>query len=116
MHCIEHNNVIILRSQNFSSFSKLLGIGRSPPIIKITIFIELSPLIIESVSHFMSYNDTDSPVINGIIGIKIKEWRLQNSGRETNFVRARIIISINGLRTHIPLGLIHRFPFIFQRI
>ena len=59
----------------------------------------------------MTNHTTDGTVVHSIVGIRIEERRLQNSGREANLVGSGIVISIDGLRCHVPLrlvnGLIH---------
>ena len=59
--------------------------------------------------HFMTDNNSDSTVIHCIISIHIKEWRLQDSCREADFIGCRVVISINGLRSHQPFILVYRF-------
>ena len=52
---------------------------------------------------------TDSTVVHRIISVHIEERSLQNSGRETDFVGCRVIISIHRLRCHQPFVLVNRF-------
>ena len=116
MYCINNNNATILIGQNIGSEIELTRIFGSPPITKVAIFIELTSHIIETMCHFMSDNNTDSSVIDGIIGIGIKEWWLQNTCWKTDFIGSRVIISVHGLRAHIPYRLIDLLAYFFEHI
>ena len=51
---------------------------------------------------------TDGTIVEGIIRIHIEERILQDTGGETDFVGGRVIVSVDGLRSHQPFVLIHR--------
>ena len=87
---------------------KVLTILFGPPVCHITILIIMASLIIKSVCHLMSNHHTDSSIIEGIIGLRVKEWILKNTCRETNLICRRIIISIHRLWGHQPFILINR--------
>ena len=116
MYCIQDNNTAVLISQFVRSQIELLRIFCRPPIFQISIFIILTTLIIKPMSHFMPDYNAYTSIIYSIIGIHIKERRLQDTGRETDFVRSRVIISVYCLRTHQPTGFIDRFIYIAQHI
>ena len=100
----------------FCTFCKAFCIAFCPPVFQVTIFIELTSLVIESVSHFMSDYYTDSSIVTSIICIHIEERILQNSSRETDFVCRRIVVCIDSLRSHQPFILIYRFADTAQHI
>ena len=66
----------------------------------------------------MTNHHTDSTVIHRVITFLEEERRLQNTGRETNFVGGRIVIGIHRLRSHQPFitidGLAHLGFFFFK--
>ena len=66
--------------------------------------VELTSLVVESVSHLMSDNHTDSTVVYGIIRIEIEERRLENACGEADLVCCGIVVCIDSLRTHVPAG------------
>ena len=90
------------------TFLEVLSIFFRPPVFQITVFVVLATLVVEAVCHLMTDYNTDCTVIEGIISIHIEERILQDTGRETDFVRCRIVISVYGLRSHQPLVFIHR--------
>ena len=56
----------------------------------------------------MTNYQTDCPIIDGIIRIGIKEWRLKYARRKYDFIEYRIIIGIYRWRRHPPLRFIYR--------
>src|SRR5690242_19381425 len=59
---------------------EILIVLRRPPIAQISFRIELCALIVEAVRHFVADDGADSSVIDCIVGIRIKKWRLQDAG------------------------------------
>ena len=55
----------------------------------------------------MTDNHTDSTIVEGIVCLWVEEWILEYSGRETNLVGRRVVVSIHRLRCHVPLVAIH---------
>ena len=51
----------------------------------------------------MSDDTADSTIVKGIVCLWIKEWWLENAGREADLVGGRVIVSIDSLRSHKPL-------------
>ena len=62
------------------------------------------------VTNYSSY----SPEVHSRICFKTKERCLQNSGREHDFVIERIVVRIDCLWSHFPLGFIHRLTYLIQ--
>ena len=97
-------------SGEFASFLVELGLVlSSPPVDHVSILVEHRALIVETVGHLMADDNTDTAIVDRNISLRIKERLLENSGRETNLVCGRIIISIDCLRSHPPLCLVGRF-------
>ncbi len=74
-----------------------------PPVLQITGSIILATLIIETVSHLMTYHYTDSTIVERLVGLGVKERILEDTSREADFVGGRIVVGIHGLRSHVPL-------------
>ena len=96
-------------SHHLGSSIKVLLICLRPPIDEVTIFIKLATLIIESMCHLMTNNNTDCAVVEGIISLHIEERILENTGGETDLIAGRIVICIHRLWRHVPFGFVHRF-------
>ena len=71
---------------HFGASIKILLIGLRPPVDKVSIFIKLATLIIESMGHLMTNNYANSAIVERIISLHIEERILENSSREADFV------------------------------
>ncbi|MCY1523022.1 hypothetical protein D9M68_579040 [compost metagenome] len=60
-------------------------------------------------AHFMTDYSANSAIIYCIICIWIKEWELQNPGREYNFIHRCTVRSIYGRWGHAKTRTIYRF-------
>ena len=86
-----------------------LGIFGSPPISHISVLVEETALVVETVSHLVADDNADGSVVHCIISVRIVERRLENRSREADFVGRRVVIGIHRLRAHQPFSLVHRF-------
>ena len=59
-------------------------------------------------ANFVSDDCTNTAVVDRIVGLQVEEWGLQNRGWKYNFIEAWIVISVDGLRCHEPLGFVDR--------
>ena len=50
----------------------------------------------------------DTAVVRCVVGLRIEEWRAQNSRGEHNLVSGRHIVGVHSLRRHQPFVLINR--------
>ena len=116
MYSVDNDNAAILIGQNIGPEVELAGILFGPPVVQVSIFIELTTHIVETVGHFMTDNHPDGPVIHGIVGIGIEKRRLQDTGRETYLVGRGVVIGIYRLRTHIPQRLVDRLTNLVEHI
>ena len=103
----QHLNSIEESSILLSTLVKALSIISCPPIVEHTISIILTTLIIKSVSHLMTNNNTDSTIVECFISLRIEEWILKDTCWEADLVCCWVVISINSLRSHKPLVLIN---------
>ena len=76
---------------------------RCPPVHLVSVLVEKTSLVIETVRHFMSDNHADRTIVHSVVSIRIEERRLKYGSRETDFIGSRIIVCIDGLRSHSPL-------------
>src|ERR1700733_2521087 len=94
----------VLVSDAVAAFVIGLGIVGGPPIAKIAIRIELSPLVVVSVNGFVPNDRARGRIIYRVILRRIEKWRLQNPCREIDRVSLCIFIGVHGWRRHSPLG------------
>ena len=87
-----------------------------PPVDHVTVLVELTTLIVEAVGHLMTDDNTDSAVVERVIGIHIEERILQDAGRETDLVGRGVIVCVHRLRGHVPFLLVHRLAEVAQAV
>src|SRR5215471_13584677 len=78
------------------------SIGGDPPVAQVAIGIELAALIIVAVGHFMPDDGADRAIVHGVNLFCLEERRLQYSGGEIDGVGLRILIGVDGRRSHTP--------------
>jgi hypothetical protein len=54
----------------------------------------------------MADHRADRAVVQRIVGLRIEERRLQDGGREHDLVLQRVVVGVDRLRRHAPLGLV----------
>src|SRR5579883_242894 len=96
-----------LIDNTLSSLLKILKVRLTPPILEITLSIILRSVIVEAVSHFMADNSTDRTVVKSFISREIEERRLKNAGREDDLIHRRIVIRVDGRRSHAPFSTVN---------
>lgn len=62
-------------------YKSLLGL-RLPPVDQISFFVELSALVVKTVSDFVSDDEADSAVVHVFRTVVVEEYSLKNTGRE----------------------------------
>ncbi len=91
------------------TFYKVFSITFLPPVVHISILVIATSLVVKSVSHLMTDYDTDSTIVKSIVSRRVKERNLQYTSREADFVRGRIIVSVDRLWSHVPVVPVNRF-------
>ena len=82
---------------------KLLGVVCAPPVSEVSILGELAALVVKSVGHLVSDDDAYRSVVVRIVSRHVEEGRLEDTGREADFVGRRVVVGIDSLRGHLPL-------------
>src|ERR1700761_910166 len=96
MKGINNGKCVVLGHYLVGTYFKFISVIPGPPVAQCAITIKLAAFVIKTMCHFVTYNCTDTSVIYGIIGPKIKEWELQYSGRKSNGIICRTVRSVNG--------------------
>ena len=58
----------------------------------------------------------DTAVVNSLVYVRVEERRLEDGCREADLVGGRVIVSVYGLRSHLPLGLVNRLVHLARDI
>src|SRR6202047_4900929 len=94
MQVIDHHITIELLHDLCSAVLEPFFVLGRPPVLQIALCIEFSTLIIKAMGHLVPDHATDAAIVHGIIGLGIKEWRLQNTGWKNDLISGRTIIGI----------------------
>ena len=113
---IHHDNPVVLLGQFIRALRETSRVISGPPIHEVSVLIIVPPLIIEPMRHLVADHHAYRAIVHRIIRLGVEERGLQDSGGETDLVGGRVIISVYGLRCHIPARLIHRFARVGQLI
>src|SRR6476620_6885625 len=104
MERIEYGVVVELLFDDLSPPIELLAVRLGPPATEISLGIELPSFIIETMGDLMSDHRTHAAVIHGIIGLRVKEWRLHDACGKGDLVCRRVVVRVNRGRCHPPFG------------
>ena len=55
---------------------EVLLVSLSPPVVHIASSVKLATLIVKAVRHLMTDDHTDSTIVDSVISVDVKEWRL----------------------------------------
>ena len=92
-----HDDLIELCGQFFGKFIECCCVFFCPPVGEVSVLVELTALVVKSVSHFMADHNTDSTVVLCIVGFGIEVGGLKDSGGEAYFVCGGIVVGVYGL-------------------
>ena len=77
--------------------------------MQVSLRIELAPLVVETVREFVTNHQANAAEVDVVVHGLVEKWRLQNTGRENNFVERPVVIRVDRGRSHAPLLAIQRF-------
>src|SRR5579862_1497352 len=81
---------------------KVFEVRGRPPILQVAMTIEFRALVVEAVSHFMADDRAYAAVVDGVISVEIEEGGLEDPSGEYDFVQGRIVVGVDGRRSHVP--------------
>src|SRR6185437_6422540 len=77
--------------------------------VEIAVRIVFPPFVVITVCDLVADDDTDGAVVYRVVHLRVEKWRLQDSGREHDFILRRVEIGIDRLRGHLPLAPVNGF-------
>src|SRR5437588_3992432 len=78
LQIVHSNEASVLISNATSPLFELFSVGCRPPVAQIALRIELAPLVVESVSQFVSDHNTNAAHVYGVIHLLIEKRRLKD--------------------------------------
>ena len=109
-----NNDLVKLCSELFGSLLESLAVLLGPPVGHVAILVKHTALVVKSVGHLVADNHADSTEVGGIVGLHIKEGRLQDGGGEADFVGGGVVVGIHSLRCHAPLVTVNGFAHLVK--
>ena len=104
-----HGAEVVLEHLRACVVVLLVEVG--PPVVLVAGLVELAALVVEAMAHLVSDHAADGTVVDGVVGIGVKEWGLQDGCGEADLVGGWVVVGIDGLGRHQPLvlvdGLVH---------
>ncbi len=106
-HTRSHLDMAEIVGHDLGACVEVLLVLCRPPIVQVAVLVVLAALVVEAVRHLVSDNDTDGAIVERIVRRHIEERILQNTCGEANLVAGGVVVGIDGLRRHVPLGFIY---------
>src|SRR5690606_28012304 len=94
----EYFELVVLCDERFGALLEGVEIFFGPPVTHYAVAVESASLVVETVSDFVSDYRSDCAVVDGVVGFKIEERRLQDGSWEYDFVERWVVVSVDGLR------------------
>src|SRR5258705_5838674 len=82
---------------------EILFVALGPPVFQVAQRVKLAARIVVAMGDFMTDDCADRSVVEGIIGVRIEEGRLQNSRRKRDIVVEGVVTGVDSWRSHPPL-------------
>ena len=70
----------------------------------------IAALVVEAVADLVADHRADAAVVDGRVGVRVEERRLQDGGGKNDLVEVRVVIGVDGLRRHAPLAAVYVVP------
>ena len=97
---------IVLLDHALGAVIELLAVVLGPPVVQVSILVELAALVIETVGEFVADGRSHVAIIGRFVFLVAEERRLQDSGGEVDVVLLGIVVGIDGGRRNLPFALI----------
>ena len=85
-----------------------------PPVLQVTVGVELAALVVERVRQFVADGAARVAVVRSVVHLRVEQRRLQHAGREVDVVHLRIEVRVHRRRRHAPLGAVQRLADLGQ--
>ena len=92
---------IELLDQNVGLGLERGGVLFGPPVVHVAVLVEVAALVVESVGHLVADHHADGAVVHRVVGVGVVERRLENGGREADFVGRGIVVGVHRLGRHV---------------
>ena len=91
-----------------------------PPVRQVSLPVVARALVVEAVPDLVADDCADCAEVHRVVGLGVEERRLKDCGWEDDLVLRGVVVSVDGLRGHVPLVTVHRAaelgPFAVRRV
>src|SRR5215469_15090991 len=77
-----------------------------PPVFEVALGVVLTAFVVEAVGELVADGGAGVAVVRGVIGLWIVEGWLEDSRGKVHVVHLRVVVGVDGGRSHVPLGAI----------
>ncbi len=116
MHARHRFVAIELRDELVGALGEQLAVAVGPPAVEVALGVELAARVIVAVHHLVADHRADAAVVERRVGLRVEERRLQDRRREHDLVLGGVVVGVDGLRGHAPLGAIDRLTDLVQAV
>ena len=95
--------LVVLINERLRALLESATVRRLPPVVQLSAAVELRTLVVETVTDLVSDDRADPAVVGGLVASGVEERRLQDRGREDDFVEAGVVVGVHRLGGHEPL-------------
>ena len=79
-------------SHGGDALGETLGVFVGPPLAQIAVLVVFTALIVKAVGHLVAYDYSYGSVVEGVVGVHVKEWTLEYAGGEADFVGSVLLM------------------------
>ena len=79
-----------------------------PPVAQRAVGVEAPALVVEAVGDLVRDDHADAAEVDGVVGVGVEQRRLQDAGREDDLVEGRVVVGVDDVGRHLPLGEVDR--------
>src|SRR5262249_38651332 len=94
---------IVLTDEGIARRCEVRQVAFGPPVCETALRMKEAALVIETMADLMPDNGANSAVVEGDVGGRIEEWRLEDGGGKVQGILQRQINRVDDLRLHPPL-------------
>ena len=104
---MQRHKGVILADETLGAFLEGGAILSGPPVTQSACTVAGRALVVETVTDLVTDDGPDPAVVDGVVGLDVEEWRLQDGCWEDDLVAQWVVVGIDRLREHEPLVGIH---------
>src|SRR5581483_10810976 len=107
LYIVDCGETGVLVDDALGTLLKFFGVFLGPPVVQVAVSVIFTSAVIEAMGKFVPNHHPNAAIVHGIVNVIVVEGRLQNAGRKVYVVHLRVVVSVDGRRTHLPFAAIN---------